>query len=120
MALLVVMASWGWSGGGEWLTLEEIRRRQWEAYWRSVEECHREWEVYWRSVEEERTRRAVRQALAWQVNNAWVQRLWEEARVEVEERRRLRGGSGYEDSDEESGAAAEVGGWWLCCWRRWR
>ena len=106
MALLVVMASWGWSGGGEWLTLEEVRRRQWEAYWRSVEE--------------ERTRRAVRQALAWQVNNAWVQRLWEEARVEVEERRRLRGGSGYEDSDEESGAAAEVGGWWLCCWRRWR
>ena len=116
MALLVVMASWGWSGGGEWLTLEEVRRRQWEAYWRSVEE----WEVYWRSVEEERTRRAVAEALAWQVDNAMLQRLWEEARVEVEERRRLRGGSGYEDSDEESGAAAEVGGWWLCCWRRWR
>ena len=38
MALLVVMASWGWSGGGEWLTLEEVRRRQWEVYWRSVEE----------------------------------------------------------------------------------
>ena len=67
MALQAVLVSWGWRGGGRWLTLDEVRQRRW------VEEEARR-AAWWRWVEEERTRRAIEEAIAWAAANRWLRR----------------------------------------------